>query len=105
MSDTTAAAPIPLAAFTLEEIDHLVRWGREQRMEVCIDDKGADYADEVAYIGYGANISPWVLYRRGGALSLVLNSTRSGETFDGWGITVGSVADALALILLNDPGA
>ena len=102
MSDITA--PVPTAAFTLAEHAHLDGWGRDRRMEVWVDNAGAEFADEVAYIGYGAGISPWTLHRADGALSLALIATRSGGSCKGWQINVGSVPDGLALILLNEPG-
>ena len=98
-----ASAPVPTAAFTLAELAHLAGWGRERGMEVWIDNEGADFADEVAYIGYGYGLSPWTVHRQDGELSLGVYYTKPDGVLADWCRPVVSVADALALILLNDP--
>lgn len=97
-----AAVPVPTAAFTLAELERLISWSRERRMEVWVDYAGADYADEVAYIGYAPGIASFTVHREGGVVRLALTADRGGVSIcPGWQIKVGSVADALALIVLN----
>lgn len=94
----TTATANAATGFTATELNHLVSWGRANRLEVTVEAIGSDLAGEAAYIGLGFGMTSWVIQSYIGQLWLSLVGDQAGRRCTGWTMAVNSVEEATARI-------
>jgi len=87
--------------FRADERRRLVAWADEHDLEVSIKPAGAGQADGMIFVGYGEGVVHWTIYRAEGHLWLCCIGDRTEQGREGSKVTVASVEDALARIMVD----
>ena len=87
--------------FMADERAYLAAWADVNGLEVSIKPAGADYAEEMAFVGYGEGIASWAIYRADGYHWLCHVEDRAGQDCEGSKVAVESVEEALAMITID----
>jgi len=87
--------------FMADERIYLFAWGDENGLEVSIKLAGANYAQEMAFVGYGEGTASWIIYRTDGHLWLCHVEPRAGQGCEGSKMAVESMGDALDRIIID----
>ncbi len=102
MSLTTyRAAATSHMDFRADERRRLVAWAGKNGLEVSIKPAGAGQAEGMIFVGYGEGVVHWTIYRADGHLWLCHIEDRTDQGREGSKVTVGSVEDALARIMVD----
>lgn len=90
-----------VAHLRLADLAALRVWGDVCGLDVTIQPADAGLSGEMAFIGSGGGGSSWCVYCINRRLWLAYLPNPSRECLEGWTVEIGSVVDAMALIIAD----
>lgn len=92
---------LDLAHLRLDDLAALSVWGDVCGLEVTIQAADFGHSGEMAFIGFGGGDACWSVYWLAGQLWLAYLPDPSRDCLEGWTVEVGSVVEALALVIAD----